>query len=114
LNTEIARAHTISRMTETEEKILEMLSTISEDDVQRLGLLLSISDDKELNLGNNEESPENNFLHDYVYHELKLNNSVPYKHGGIRSEQLIRIVEQKIIPDSSGLFNSIKSRFGGR
>lgn len=112
LTAEIAKAKGVIAMTNTTEPYLEMLSTISDNDVSRLSILLSIADDKDLNLGNNEKGFEkDNFLHNFVYHELKLNNSVPVKKGGIRSQQLLELLKEHLIETKEGVFSKLKSRF---
>lgn len=114
-NCEIAKAKGIKELSNTTRETLEMLSSIGDDDVQRLGLLLSIADDKELNLDNDyfdKDGTKGNFLHDYVYHELKLNNSKIIKRGGIRSEQFIQILKTEILADTNNnsVFGKIKNR----
>jgi hypothetical protein len=51
LNCEVSKAKAIENLSDTKHERIEMLSSIQPEDVQRLGLLLSISDDKDLNLG---------------------------------------------------------------
>jgi hypothetical protein len=111
-NCEIAKAKAIISLTNTRNETLEMLSMIDSNDVPRLGLLLSISDDRELNLDDVDKNGNiiGNFLHDYCYHELRLNNSVVSKKGGIRSEQLIIISKSPEINESQGLFSKIRNR----
>lgn len=109
-NCEIAKAKAINSLSDTKKNILEMLSSIRPEEVDRLSLLLSIADDKELNLG--DENSDNNFLHDYVYHQLKLSNSQIIPRGGIRSEQLKELVKSPDLEglQSEGIISKIRNR----
>lgn len=117
-NTEIAKAKSINALIETEHKKLEMLSALDEFDIEQLSLLLSIADDDDLNLGAFLEDDKifndpNNFLHEYCYHKLKLNNSNRnIKRGGIRSEQLKDVSKTPENNDNgNSIFGKIKNRF---
>ncbi len=107
-NCEIAKAKGIKAFTDTKHDLIEMLSTIDDIDVPRDALMLSIAEDKELNL-DDEQTPyekehnlePHNFLKEYVYHEIKLSNSVPRKKGGIKSTQLVELLKTAVEEEKS-------------
>ena len=86
---------------------IEMLSNISENDVPRLAVMLTLGQDPDFDA---------HFLTQLGYNELALMCSVTMKRGGIRSEQLKEIlVSPPVIADSNtGMIDRFRNRLRGR
>lgn len=100
---ETATANAIMKM--TSEKNLKMLSSIRESDIQRINLLLTLGSDGFANI---------TFLKRYAYNELALSDSVMYKTGGIRSEQLTKIVKAPDLMsdvNGNGIMQNLRNKF---
>ena len=105
---DVAVANTIGKMSEhghEDGKVLEMLSTISLEDVSRLSLFLTMGQDRDIGAA---------WLARFAYTELALSNSVPAKLGGIRSEQFVQITKSPdMMMQNDGFFGKIRNRLGG-
>jgi hypothetical protein len=82
---------------------LEMLSNLSENDVPRLSVMLTVGQDPDMDAG---------FLTQLAYNELALMCSVVMKRGGIRSEQIVEVAKTPpMMMDSNvGLIDKIRGR----
>jgi hypothetical protein len=83
---------------------LEMLSNISENDVPRLAVMITVGKDEDL---------EADFLTDLARAELALMCSVVMKKGGIRSEQIKEITKAPpmMMDGGAGFLDRMRSRF---
>jgi len=88
----------------TDEQKIKMLSSIRENDVARIATLLTIGGDIEADI---------DFIKTYAYTELALSNSVMFKQGGIRSEQILKMIKQPelLVGNENGIINNIRSKF---
>lgn len=106
---DVAIAQAVTKLTDpsanANDRSIQMLSALREDDVARLALLITIGEDQKVGCP---------WLKDYAHTELRLACSVMQKRGGIRSEQVVEVAKQPpMMADGGGFFGGIKRRFGG-
>lgn len=82
---------------------LPMMSNLSENDVPRLAVMLTIGNDPDMNA---------TFLRDLAHQELALMCSVVMKRAGVRSEQVVEVAKAPpmLADTGGGIMDKIRGR----